>query len=268
MYKMYYPYKRRGYRRKVGYKKKPVYRKARRQSVAKLARRVTKLSNRISKTQEVKEYTPVDIFANTVGQVDVNSSGTRIFQLNAMNIPAGVNDGERIGIQAKMIGMSIRFQFTQQSQAEPYNKFIIDVWKTNEFSYSDSGLRDVLYDTDSISGVVDANSTRNMEFIKSKTNPSGMFELLKTKVVTLKEDQVSGHMTFKDCKIFIKQQQLLSWGGPSTNVPINCRYFIAIRAQIGNRNPTTPSTLTTVPVLVTNSGALVRFQHTDYYVDA
>lgn len=237
-------------------------------TVKSLAVKVKTLATRMAHTQEVKEYTPVDIFANTVGQVDANLSGARVFQLNVMNIPAGVNDGERVGIQCKFIGMSIRMQLSQQAQAEIRNKYVIDIWRTNDFSYSDAGLRDVLYDIDSISGVVDANSTRNWEFIKSKSNPNGLFTLLKTYTVNMKEDQVAGQLGFRDIRLFIKQQQLLSYAGPSTGVPVNCRYFMVIRAQNGNRNTATLSTLSTIPILATNSGALVRFQHTDYFVDA
>lgn len=254
----------RGVRRRKPYKKR-AYKSA--VNVKKLSKQVLRIKNDMKRQNEVKELTPVDIYANTVGQVDANNSGARVFNLSAMSMPSGVNDGERIGIKVKLIGMSFRFQLNQQAVASLANRIIIDFYRTPDFQSADANLRDQLYDTDSISGVVDANSTRNHPFIKSKFNPTGIHELIGSKSVYVRRDDVTGQSHVMDFKYFIKQNTILHYNGPSTQVPQNYRFFIVCRAQTGNRSGTTASTLPNLPTGATETGVLLRFQTTCYYVD-
>lgn len=236
-------------------------------SVVSLARQVKRLSNKMKRDTEVKEYTPTDIYAGSVAQVDGNVSGMRVFQLNALNIGGGSAADQRIGVKVKHIGMSLRFQLTQEVSAALKNRIIVDIWRTTDFAYSDVGLRDVLYDNDSISTVVDANSTRNHDVIKSKFNPDGIFSLIASKRVTLSQDPYSGSGQFQDFKMFVKLSDEMQYAGSSIAVPINYRYFVCIRAQNGNRNTTTASTIANIPITAVNTGAIVRFQTTSYYTD-
>lgn len=261
---MPYYRKRRGRKVVRPYKKRMVKRNV---GIKKIAKQVRRLKNEIKRQVEVKEYTPTDIFANTVGQVDANSSGSRVFQLNAMNLAQGVDSVNRVGVKVKHIGMSFRFQLATQTAAELANRLIIDVYRSPDFQSSDAGLRDQLYETDSISTVVDANSTRNYEFIKSKFNPNGIHTLIKSKSVYIKRDEVTNQPCHMDFKFFIKQNCLLHYNGPSTQTPNNYRYFVVIRAQTGNRSTATASTLTNLPTGAINTGVLVRFQTTSYFVD-
>lgn len=260
----YIPYKRRAARGKKVYRKRYVKKAT---TVKKLATKVNKLTNRIKRDVEVKEYIPSSIYSGSVGQVDVNNTGMTVFQLNAMSIGAAADINSRVGNRCKIIGMSLRMQFIQQTSASYANTYIVDVWRSTDFQYSDAALRDVLYETDSISAVVDANSTRNNEVIKSKNNPTGMFTLLKSTSVYVKEDPFSASGMYKDKKLFIKLNDDLVYASAASAVPTNYRYFVCIRAQNGNRNSTTASTLSTIPVLPALTGGVVRFAMTNWFTD-
>lgn len=267
--------KRRGYKARsplkkalrVASKAKAKTRVAKVAHVETLAKSINRMKLQLRKETEMKQYTPVDLFANTVGQVDVNNSGARAFDLEVCKNDAGLANDQRIGLQTHLKGIFFRFQVTTQAQSEIANSLIFEVWKTSDFGGSLTAVIGQIYDNDSISGVVDANSTYNKEFIKSKVNPNGLFQMVGRRVCKIYSDNRSGELVYRDFKMFIKQNQLLSYAGNSNQAPLNIRYILVIRAQNGNRNTATPSTLSTIPIQVTNSGALVRFQHTDYYVD-
>lgn len=259
-------YKKTGYRRRRGRAPRKYVRKPRVPTVKKLARQVKIMKNTIRRDVEVKEYTPTDQTSIVVGQLNVNNTGTAVSQLNICNIGAGVGKDGRVGVKTKLIGLHIRFQFIQQANNVVNNRIIVEVWKTRDFAASDAGIRDLIYDTDSISGVVDANSTKNSEFIKSKSNPTGLFELVGSRSLYCPEDSLANGNYFRDMKMFIKQRQQLFYAGSSTGVPQNYRYFIVMRAQAGNVGAS-DSTLVPVPIKTLSSGFVCRYQYTAYYTD-
>lgn len=234
-------------------------------SVVSLSKQIQSMKKKIRRETEMKKYFPTDITGLVVAQVDVNNSGTQGSFLDVCNIPAGVNDGERVGITARLKGMHYRMQLFAAAAVTFPTKIVIDIFKTMDFSGSLANIRDVIYEVDSISGVVDAQSTMNKEFVgKGK-----QFQLISRRNVYFKADDFSGaHQQLKDIKFFIKQNQELSYAGTSTSVPQNVRYIMFLRATTGNRNGTTASTLPTIPVLAVNTGFTVRWRRTDYYTDS
>lgn len=232
-------------------------------NVVQVAKQVQRLRKQIRRDTEMKKYFPVDLSAETVAQVDINNTGTRGQFLDVVNIPAGVNDGERVGISARLKGMHFRMQFLAQAGVTMPTMLYVDIFKTLDFGGSIASIRDTIYEVDSISGVVDAQSTLNKEFVgKGKK-----YELVKRRKVYLRPDDYSGsQQQLKDIKFFIKQNQAVEWAGPSTATPINVQYILFLRASVGNRSSTV-STLTTVPVLSPSTGYVVRWRRTDYYID-
>lgn len=237
-------------------------------TVAKLSRQVAKLSNSIKKDVEVKQYYPANVLAGTVGQVDVNATGAFAVDLGIMNLAEGVSIDDRVGVKCKLIGTSIRAQIQQQSACDFYNKYIVDIVGTMDMNASATTILNRIYNPDSISQVIDANSTRDYNQLKSKTNPMCDTFLIASKRVTVSKDATTAtQLGFKDFKMFIKQSVQLLWAGGAINPPNNFRMLMFIRAQAGNKSTATASTLPQVPATAINTGGVIRFSFTNYYTD-
>lgn len=260
------PYKRRGRKAPlkgasgIASKAKVRTRPAKMANVEALAKSISRLKKNLRKNVELKKYSPASLDAFNVGQVNINATGAVCRQLDIVNVPSGVNEAERVGTEVKLIGLQMRFQIQQQSTAVFYNKLIVEVYRTPDFQISLANVPATLYEIDSISGVVDANSTRAKEYMKTYTR-------IAKKVVYLKQDQITSETVVKDFRMFIKQNQVLSYAGGSTGLPINYRYLVVYRCQNGNSNTSTASTLSTIPMVQANTGILVRTTHTDWYID-
>lgn len=251
-------------RRKRVYKRK----QPARTSVAKLTRQVAKMKSSMAKSVEVKRnYLTAGPLVVTCGQVNVDLTGARAIPFQIMNLGAGVLDTERVGAKVKLIGISLRCQMIQQSAVTAPGRYILDIYRTNELTATESQLLSSLYNVDSVSGVIDANSTRNNDIIVTKTNPQGVYTPIYSKSIYVRPDQFTGQLMYKDFKIFIKRQDILQYIGATTAYPNNVRYIMCLRAQCGNSNATTASTLSTVPVTAANTGALLRYNATCYYTD-
>lgn len=264
------PYvKRKNYRRprrRVGGKKRSNPKKV---TVAKLSRQVSRLSKSVKRDTEVKQYSSVNAMAGTVGQVDVNATGLYAADMVIMNLAAGVDADERIGLKVKLIGTSIRIQIQQQSACDFYNKFIIDIVGTTDFGATPNTIANRIYNADSISQVIDANSTRDYNQLRTKTN-GGLQDswiMASRSLVVGKDSTTATQPGFKDIKMFVKSNQQLIWGGPALNPPGNMRMLIIVRAQAGNKSTGTASTLPNIPSQLINTGAFFRCQFTNYYTD-
>lgn len=244
--------------------------KAKVASLDQVARQVKTLRTKLRRDAEVKEFTPVkDNLGDLLfGQVNGNNSGTDIESLILCDIAQGTSIEQRVGNKVKLIGIALRFFIQQQTTTSVGTNLIFDVWKTTDFGYSLSTIQDLLYDVDSISGVREGHSSRNQDWIKSKKNPSGVFQLVASKRVYMGHDQFSTQTRYKDFKMFIKQNEMLHYNGSAAQAPANVRYIIVARATTGNISNTTTSTLTGVPITSINTGFSCRWRHTAYYVDA
>lgn len=263
---VYYPRRRRYPRRKNRtYKKRAVKRTV---GVKRLAKKVENIKKQIKRDIEVKEYTPSPVpDALIVAQVDVNATGMYIGDLDVANVGQGTGGNNRIGNKTKLIGIGMRFAVTQQLSTTLGGRLIFEIFRTKDMNNSVANIRDLIYDVDSISTVIDYNSSKNQDFIKSKTNPTGIFELVGSKTIYMRSDEISSTMNvFKNFKMFIKQRQQLSYSGSPQQKPSNVRYIMCIRAEQGNHDSAAASTLL-VPAQGTNTGYNVRYQLTSYYTD-
>lgn len=273
----YLKYKRRARRRPVairgavraGRRAGAMNRKVKMASLDQVARQVKTIRTKMRRDVEVKEYTPAkDNLGDLLfGQVDGNNSGTDIELLDLCTIGQGTNLQERVGNKVKLIGIALRFYVQQLTTAGVGTNLIFDIWKTNEMGYSLTTIQDLLYDVDGISGVRDGHSSRNQDWIKSKKNPNGLFQLVASKRVYMGHDNFSTQTRHKDFKMFIKRSEMLHYNGSAAQAPANVRYIVVARATTGNRSSTTTSTSTGVPITSINTGFSCRWRHTSYYTD-
>lgn len=245
----------------AGSKAKQYNRTAKVASVVGLAKQVNRIKKQMRKDTEVKYYSPAELSSFNIGQVNgATASGAVAYELDVCNIGAGVNDTERIGTKIKLTGIQLRVQLTQMDSAVMENRVYIDIFRTADFGTSLANVPDLLYQPDSISGVVDGNSTRYNNLRKT-------WQLIASKRVFMPYDTLTNARHFKDFKMFIKRRDMLEYVGVTTDLPINYKYIAVFRCQNGNRSTATASTLSSVPAQGVSTGVLVRFQHTDWFVD-
>lgn len=175
---------------------------------------------------------------------------------------SGFKSNERVGNKVVLKGLHLKLQFVQLASAASANVVNIEVWKTHDFS-SLTQIRTILYDIDSISNVIDSNSSFN----KDQMGKGAPYQLIGRKRVYIPADTVSGITQFKYTKMFIKQNQELLYGGATSQSPNNVRYFIVMRCQNGNINSSTQCTLTGVPITATSTGLKFWYHTVGYYTD-
>lgn len=238
-------------RRKTGYGK----------SVKALTKKVIKLENSLKKDVEVKTCY-VDTVNLTVGQVNIDVTGTQIVNLSDMFLTSSSVSGAsgRIGLKAKAIGFYIRGQLRQQSSTASAMRLRVEVFKTHDMATALTTVLSRIYDADTISGVVDYNSNRHVNF-------RDIYKRIYKKDIYLPDDSVSGLSTIRDYKMFIKQNQQIEYQTSNFSEPVNVRYFMVIRANIGNCSTTTNSTNPNIGITSMLTGARFLYSGVGYYTD-
>lgn len=231
-------------------------------SVVSLAKSVNRLKQQIRRETELKTWYNADAVGTICGQVSGNNTGMVTYELSAFQMSTGLDDlNSRIGRKITAKGYQLRFQFSQQSNTTTPCKYIIEVWKTRDFSTSLIGFRDRVFEPDSISTVVDYHSSYNKN--------QNEYKCIARKTFTLQADNYSGITNIKDIKMFIKMnEELVYSAGASNIVPDNMRLILTIRASVGNNASTTASTLPNIVVAGALTGSVVRFVSKGWYVDS
>jgi len=224
-----------------------------------LAKDVAKLKRQVNKTKPEVKFTDMTPSSVLCGQVTANLTGANGFFI-PLTIGTGNANGGRIGNSVKCIGHFLRMQLTQQSALAIGVKYIIDVWKTDDINSSIAALIPLCYEADSITGVVDTNSSQNLHYRK-------IYKKIKTKVVYLPADATSSVNLLRDIKLFVKQRQILEWPDTTGTSPMNMNYFVIIRASAGNHSTTTASTNPLVQLKIVNTGAQLSYVCKSYYTD-
>lgn len=261
------PYRSRGRRRtnlakvgKAARKAKQYTKPANMASVVSIAKSVTRLRKSIRKDRELKTFTYGSAIGTVVGQVSGNNTGAYLADLNLNNNGAGVGPEDRIGVKCQLKGIQLRMQFSQQSNASTGSLYVIEVWKTADFGATMNSIRDSIFNNDSISSVVDFYSSYNKEYFD-------IYKRVAKKVIKLGPDNSSGINEVRDVKMFIKQNQQLTYASTSTAVPQNVRYFISIRSSVGNSASSTASTLPNVVHTTALTGSVLRYTAKTWYID-
>lgn len=230
---------------------------------ASMEQKITKLNkevNKMKKSIEVKRSQELNVSSNVVGQVNVNNTGALCIAAT-MNTSDGSANTNRIGDRVKLIGYSIRCQIAQQTLAASNGKFLIEVWKTQDIVTTPvSAHLNYLFQSDTISGVVDINSTRVSWYDKH-------YQRVFKKYYTVSSDTVSNGNMIRDIKIFIKQNQILTYSTTAADEPANIKYLITVRCSTGNCNTSTNSTLPNLANTGATTGYYFRCVSNMYYVD-
>lgn len=267
------PYRRRG-GRKTGLSKalgadrkaRAYNRPAKVASVANLAKQVKRMKTQIRREFEIKKWDTAAVQTGSIGQVNGNVTGAVGVDLNLCAMPSGLGNGERVGEKITLKGFQLRLQMVQQSAAAPANNFYVEIWRTTDFTATSTAIT-YLYEVDSISGVIDYNSSINKDYAGKKNGYKSLYQMVARKRIYIKEDTVSSISQFKNIKVFVKQNQELMYSGGVSQNPNNVRYFMVIRAANGNASSTTASTVTGIPIAAVNTGAGYYASTTAWYVD-
>lgn len=230
-------------------------------NVSKLQSQVKGLIRKQKREVEMKRQFMASPATSNVGQVNANGSGVLCLDITScMSIGAAAGVQDRVGNKVNLKGIFLRYQLQQQSALAIGVKYIMEVYKTTDLSTSIGSLPGTLYNSDTISGVIDYNSTRAMLY-------RNIYKRIYAKSIYIPADSTSSVANFVDKKVLIKQRQMLEWPTAATTNPQNIRYFVIIRASAGNLNTSTASTLTNIPLTAVNTGALCNLYATSYFTD-
>lgn len=224
-----------------------------------LLKDVSMLKKMVRRTKPEVKYITNPVSSDLVGQVDGNGGGASGFFITN-TCGAGVGVGDRNGLETKLIGINMRMQFSQQSAATGPIRLIMDVFKFTDRSSTIANLVNLIYQTDSISGVVDYNSTRNPSYVRE-------YKRIYSRKISLKPDNFSGQLMLADLKGLIKQNQKLRYAATTTADAVNYGYAVIIRSDTGNKSTTTASTNTNIANTAVSTGVLYRIFYKTYYTD-
>lgn len=230
-------------------------------NVSRLQSKVNGLIKKQRKETEMKKYYMSAPISNPVGQVNANGSGVLCQDITScMAIAAGVGAGDRQGLKCNLKGIFLRYQIQQQSALAIGVKYVMDIYKTSDVNIAVGTFPGTVYNVDTMSGVIDYNSTRSVLYRK-------VYQKIYSKTFYIPADSLSGSNNFIDNKVLIKQRQLLEWPTTASSNPQNVRYLLVVRASAGNLNTSTASTLSLIPLTAVNTGATFTVMASSYFTD-
>lgn len=247
---------------------RPVAKKSYKKSAPKSAVSVKALNNKINtlarsmrRNNEMKYCMTVAPLGGSVGQLNANGSGVGCYDLTStFQLGQGVGALDRIGDSVNAKGLYIRIQLQQQSALSIAVRYKFVIFRTGDFTTALGTLPALCFNSDTISGVIDYNSSRNNVYRKE-------YQLLKQFEVYCPSDQTASTNLFVNKKLFLKMNQKLEYAGGASTVPQNVRYFIVVLGSAGNLHSSTASTLPNVPLTAISTGATCLIQCNGYYTD-
>jgi hypothetical protein len=202
-----------------------------------------------------------------VGQVNANNSGHFIVGFTP-NIPAGTASDERIGKQVKLTSFHIDLQLYAQTSAISGNKFIFEIWDV--VGQAPDSLTDFMGDvftfnpfvTGQTQSIYDNTSNRQVFNFKN-------FRCAYRKYLHLPADDISTQTAVKNYQLgkrYGKRGHMVTWVPDSQTVTSGYQ-VMTIRADSGNTNETSASTISGIPINGTNTGTWLKYQVSHYYID-
>lgn len=224
--------------------------------VKKLQKTVTNMK----KSVEVKRSIELNVASYSVAQVNANNTGALCIYA-PVSTADGVDVPNRVGEKIRLIGYSIRGQIAQMSALVTPMRVLVEVWKTDDVVTSPVGNHlPYIFQADTISGVIDINSTRTPQYMN-------VYKKVYGKSYYIGPDNYSGLTQIKDFKIFLKQKQNLHYVGTSSTAPSNMCYLITVRCSTGNASTGTASTLPNIVNTAVNTGVFFRATSNMYFTD-
>lgn len=225
-----------------------------------LVKDVNRLKKLVKKVKPEVKYIQPAGGNDLVGQVSVNATGSNGFFITN-TCGSGVGNGDRVGNETKLIGINCRLQIQQMSASTQPIRCIFEIFKFTDRTSSISQMLPYIYQPDSISGVIDYNSTRNPSYINE-------YKRIASRKVYLRADNFSGQAINTCVKMFVKQNQKLRYSSTTSADAVNYGYALFVRADNGNRDGATASTLTNIPVTATSTGARYYYVFKTYFTDS
>jgi len=240
-------------------------------NVPAIAKDVASLAMMINAEKKLFSITAANALASTaVAQVNVNASGTRLFDITPL-IAEGTSATTRNGDSIKFVSAYFQFMVSQQTSTSVGNKVSIELWHYNGGAViSEADALTALYQPTVFSSVIDYQSSRNIDKL-------GDFRMIRKMIVNVPAEQTSGVNVVKYVNMPIKFNKgkghhVRYSGSTITNNPLTdlangrSQLFLVYRAESGNRNTGTASTLN-VPIVATATGLIVQASYTMYYYD-
>lgn len=205
-----------------------------------------------------------------VGQVDGNASGHFIVGFTPNQIPQGTASDERVGRQVKLTSFHIDLQLYAQSAAISGNKFIFEIWDV--MGQAPDTLTDFMGDvftnnpfvTGQSSSIYDNTANRQVYNFKN-------YKCSYRKVLYLQADDISTQTAVKNYQLgkkYGKNGHMVTWVGDGSSAQVSQGYQVmTIRADSGNTNTTTNSTVSGIPISGMNTGSWLKYQISHYYID-
>lgn len=197
----------------------------------------------------------------SVGQVNGNTSGCYYEDMTCA--PAvGTAYNQRTGNSIKWQASHFAFQFKHMASTEQKVRLKIQFWRAVAQTTSASAVEgQILTANPFVTGgsVYDYYSDRNPDYFKC-------FRLIRTKYVTLDQDDLTSQAVIKSVVFGIKWNHHVNWNVSGSNS--EGQVIMSIVADSGNKSTNTTCTLTNgVPVQGTNTGVQFNYNVTHYYTD-
>lgn len=224
-----------------------------------------KVINALAKSQVLeKKHISGSLSSIYCGQVNGNIAG---YSLSDITPLVSQNDGynNRTGSKVSICSMSVRFQFWQQASVQQnisLKYHIIYIPNNNENSLS--LMMTQMYQNNPFSGIIDYNSSRNPDYMKS-------YKIIRTGRCYLPQDSTTStaQSIVKESRIGIKLKKPITLSySQNTNNVAQGRFMLLVFANCGNSNTSTTCTLANVPVTGTSTGVYYNMAYDTYYYDA
>lgn len=227
-------------------------------SSSRLFKDVQMLKNMIN--AEKKQIT-LNTVSTTVGQV--NGANSQAFYLLDVTpvISQGITGTTRNGNSVKIHSMVLKGQLIQQSAAVQAQRIKVEFFMNKSTTLSTSGLIGAIYDPNTLNGLYDINSTRALDTYKN-------FYCVSRKYYTINQDNQANVTGFKDITIPLKFKSWhVKYDDNNSNSITNGQMIMIVTADSGNVNPSTTSTITTIPVIAPSTGSAFNFFINYWYYD-
>ena len=195
--------------------------------------------------------------------MNANTSGHYLVGLTPLP-PQGNDYNQRTGNSIKWVSSFLNFQFTHESATTAATKLCIHIVKfigLQPTNIASAVLDKYLMPNTFIAGtpIYDDNSFRNPDYFKS-------FKVLKKKYVYIKCDSITNQPVTKNVKLGLRPNHHIKWATDGTTISEG-QVFLMITSDTGNFSLTTNSTLPNVYQLGMNTGILMNYNYTHYFID-
>jgi len=237
-----------------------------------IAKDVARLAMMINAEKKIHTISATNqLSSQAVGQCSVNATGSRIYDITPLLTQGNQAINERNGDSVKFVSAYMQFCVSQQTSTAITNKCSIEVWYYNGGApISETDALNALYQPTVFSSVIDFQSARNIDRL-------GDFRIIRKMVVSVQGEQVSGNNSVRYVNMPIKfnggkGHHVRYTGSTITNNPLvdivngRSQIFLVYRAESGNRNLSTASTLN-IPIQAVATGLIVQASYSMYYYD-